>query len=924
MKICRSPIVLCVAAILLAPGRLAALHSPPPVLNPKTYASPSGVYQLTVDSSTLYGQGQGSYRLARAGKETWSKTLPFTLWEAAVTDDGIVAGYAYSNGVQGFPTEEARDKTNRADWPGFFHVVILDAAGNLRLNDRTKRTPCPYPDCDTPSPVALGMFIDSANDRFFVRLADPDLNRQQESWLVFRISDGKRFRSFEPHKLMRGADRSWRILAARPVLGSPLTLLHWYVFTPRDESDDATFTLIDLEGRVAWTLDRPAEYSFKSDMQLRWKFVDYLRGHGAVLDVSKPRQFELWFPADKARVTFEVHPDAKKKTGWSVAETARREYLGVEIPQKVAPVLEPLSLKHLGTITLRAQIATTQPIRNLATFDFDQKGRIGFIRREEVGCSLVVAQPTGEIVSEVAIRDAKDRAFAAWLESDRWVVVDAPYGVKAKAQAWIVRVGDSSPEAIPHFDCAPAKAVAGTGDGGFVVLATQHFEFTMTDELAAFDRDGKRLWSVEADSMKDSALFSPADIAVCTDGTIAVVDTIRKCVQFFSREGKSQRTIDLKKAFGKEPSYPRGIAADRDHGVIVYDGKGSPPIWRLTSDGAVVAKFNPVFKDGRELPVRSAVKRAPDGRLWTTDGDSLLRLTGDGVVDLVLGALPAPDKLGEIAGFATDHRGYFYAASSRTGVVHVFDNQGKFHHICEPLPTDFPSDLRWAEITVAGDGTVCMKSDRLSSKFVRFAADGRRLGVLGSSKWGVDHESWQFKPASQERWIGRYQELCLIDDKGKCVRTIKRRPDGNWLETVGPIGVAADGSAAVCSSSSGRRFFAAPVINLYAPNGDPVRTIPLPYDGYVHRVAYNGRTVVLSGERDVLALDSRGSSVRVLMLSPTKVAPYWEPLFSPDGKELWLREQRSLTIDRYEAPTFPDDRPVQTQPTRYPTTADPP
>ena len=99
-----------------------ASEGPPPVLNPKTYLSPSGEYRLHVDPSTMYGQGKATYRLDRGGQVAWEGARPFTLWDAGVTDDGVVAGYAYSHGWRGFPTEACRKETSEADWNGDFRV----------------------------------------------------------------------------------------------------------------------------------------------------------------------------------------------------------------------------------------------------------------------------------------------------------------------------------------------------------------------------------------------------------------------------------------------------------------------------------------------------------------------------------------------------------------------------------------------------------------------------------------------------------------------------------------------------------------------------------------------------------------------------------------------------------------------------------
>ena len=106
---------------------VAASDGPPPVLNPKTYTSPSGAYKLDVDPSNMHGQGGGTYRLTRHGEEVWSGQRALTLWECTVTDDGAAAGYAYSQGPDGGPVSKAGD-TNF----GSFHVVIRRIGRDLR------------------------------------------------------------------------------------------------------------------------------------------------------------------------------------------------------------------------------------------------------------------------------------------------------------------------------------------------------------------------------------------------------------------------------------------------------------------------------------------------------------------------------------------------------------------------------------------------------------------------------------------------------------------------------------------------------------------------------------------------------------------------------------------------------------------------
>ncbi len=98
-------------------------------LNPKTYKSPSGEYELHVDPSTIYGQGEGGYRLTHKGAEVWTKKLPFTLWDMAVTDKGISAGYAYSLGRENEPLKPLGKDQPFDSVVGQLHLVIIDPPG---------------------------------------------------------------------------------------------------------------------------------------------------------------------------------------------------------------------------------------------------------------------------------------------------------------------------------------------------------------------------------------------------------------------------------------------------------------------------------------------------------------------------------------------------------------------------------------------------------------------------------------------------------------------------------------------------------------------------------------------------------------------------------------------------------------------------
>src|SRR4051794_32349762 len=257
-------------------GRAAASEGPPPTLNPKNHASPSGKYSLFVNPSDLHGRGKASYRLTLDGREVWSAEKPYTLWEACVADDGLVAGYAYSHGWRGF--SEAGYEAGMGD----FRVVILDPRGKERLDHATKREESNFLHTP-PNPLAEGLFLDVTNDRMVVRVRDADVNRQAESWWVYGLSTGKALATFRPKELMADPEPARYVMDARPVMGTPLTLLHWWRYHwEKERKPGARFTLIGQDGKAVWSLDLPADYEAGGDDDAEGRLMTSLRSSGGI------------------------------------------------------------------------------------------------------------------------------------------------------------------------------------------------------------------------------------------------------------------------------------------------------------------------------------------------------------------------------------------------------------------------------------------------------------------------------------------------------------------------------------------------------------------------------------------------------------------------------------------------------------------
>ncbi len=847
-------VVLIAALAMASRAPTRASESAPKTLDPTTYKSPSGAFTLTVDPSDIYGRYGGAYRVTKNGKELWSATLPFTFWQASVTDTGVVAGYAHTLGQRGFG--ETRDEPR----PGDLIVAIIDPSGKIRLKQVTKRQESRYLH-SPPDPLGHGLIVDEANDWLIVRVLNEG---RDEIWWTYRLSTGAVLDKPAPHRSMPNAEPARWILDAKLIQGTPLVLLHWWRF---DFQVGARFTLVDREAKPVWSLELPSDYMVKGSEAAQDKLQDWIREHGGILRTDQAHEFDLFFAAESKRVTFAVK---QSPTGeWVVKETARAPFSIASPEDSKLAAIPKRSLKALGTLVLQAnRAADDSPVRNVRDFVFDGKGRIAFLREDDDRTSFVLVDQTGKSVREIPLKmqpkaDVSRWSGHCWVGGSRFVISLSEFGVDGKAQAWWVDAETGKVEPIPAFDCPSIERLVGATDGRFVALAILRSKYTLEKFVIGFDSQGRRQWSLKDDfnNKEPGSLFSVEGIALTTEGEIVVLENIVNTLKFFDRDGHFRRAIDLKQAWGRKPNYVAGITADVDGGFLVSDFHGSPPFVRMAHDGAVRGGFVPKHRDGRIIGTVYGTAAAADGHFWISDGHSLMRLNDAGVVERVLGESPKPAQLGRIAGITVDPQGRIYAIDSRTGSVHVFDSAGKLIHVCQTKPTDFKTEIWFPAITTNDKEDVYLGLGEqfypdFKRPYAHFSADGRRLEnvVLPAGECF-------FQPGSGVLVTLRYEDVRLIDPAGKLLRTINRRPDGNWLERPHAIALAPDGSMAILAGRSRGREVSA---NLYKANGDPIRTISLPEAvGTFPRIAYDGRRLVIAGDSGLLIFDGSARRSRV-------------------------------------------------------------
>ncbi|NCC51027.1 MAG: hypothetical protein EOM20_07395 [Spartobacteria bacterium] len=869
---------------------LLAMEGPPPILNPATYTSPSGEYSLTVDPSDLHGRGAADYRFTKHGEVLWTNCLPFTLWEAGVSDSGYVGGYAYSHGWRGFSKKAGL---------GDFRVVVLSPTGTLLREHVFQREASRFMDTP-PNPLARGLLIDPAGNRLLIRIADPEINTGIEQWWVYDLGNGKRLDTVTPESYMGDTrNQHLAVIAAAAVPSTPLILVHWWKY---DQSRaGAVFTLLNEAAKPVWTLTLDGDYSMPSDEAREDDVRRVIREKGGILGVDTNGAFHLHFVKEGLRVSYGVKQLSHDM--WEVTKITQAPYMWEEGESQTAlcPLLSP---DKVGDVVLAASSSAEDgEFGDLVAFDFDQQGDICAVR---FGCktppSLLLVSQKGEIIHELplpvgTLPEQVRMSNPANVGGKRFVVAISDRGIGGTARWFLADFSQRTIERLTNAICPDVAAVAGFPDGGFVALTTRHKKYTMTDGLFFFDGTGKQLWSKEdvGYSRKPDDLLSPEDLVACGSNTIAVLDNVRRTIQIFDTKGDIQKFIDLKTAWGRQPNYPTDIAAERDGGFLVYDFNAEHTLVRLDREGAILAESVPKFQDERTFRVIDGVKRSPQGDLWTSDGDALLRLSTNATVDLILGEEPLPSVLGAPARWWVGPNDQVYVSDGRTKSLHVFNSLGKHLGACIPMVEDLTQISHICHVSVSRDGDAFMMLGVCTQQYLRFDKKLMRIGWAGLDVDTISQE-WYFHPTNDLCWFVGYNDVFLVRDLRDIVRRISRRSDGRWLECPGQAAVAPDGALALLARSKSGET----TINTYDPAGNACSTFPVSTDPYVAMIAYDGQRVYIRQKANVRIYGADGALLGDLALEHMGLSQNCVgPFLAAKGRELWFISPDDMTIHRY-------------------------
>lgn len=880
--------------LLAALSTKAAPNRFGPTLDPMTYVSHNGAWTLHIDPSEPEGGGPGQFRVEQAGHLVWEREQPFTMWDASISDDGVVAGYAYDTGWYGWGAS--------VNGPSHLFAIVLNSDGTERSRSvcdrRRAGVVC---DMGPAYPFAVGVLTSPESNLFIVRQY-PEWNSRTETWARYRLSDGAELAPLDLPLPVVANSRYQQVVSCTLIPGSNLVLVHWYAAGTTERPPfraahrSAHLTLETLDGSRIW------ERTFKDEYEGRGEYFDHqdLQREGFIQVGAGERSFWFHSFSQRHRVRFVIETSPQDPDSLIVTEQGS-EVAGEPVQAGLVAIEDTVRMP-IGTIELKGDPpgVVRQPIHSLTGFDVSRDGSFGLVRGARNDTAVLVTDQAGAILAQRAFAEVAGKMIdIAAIGGGRWLVYAGGYDSE-KARAWVFdqNDADSAPEPLPELDVSALTGVEARPDGSFVGITGKS-----RGEVRAFDRRGKSLWTAMP--------FSVKDIALMDDGRIAVLHVVSKQISFLSSDGAElDGAIDLTKALGREPNYPAQLAADSENGLVLYDFRGEPAIYRLNADGTVRASLTPL--DQHKQQVRTLgdpqVSRA-DGALWIAARNGLLRMDESGMPDRMFGEIAEARgyPLRGVGSLAVDAQGRLYASNRQNGRVHVFDGEGNLLRVLGNEADGVRADSWSRAVTVFDDGStlvpgnIARQQGGLKDGFIEFNAEGHRTRTIPELLDDVAERRLAV-PGSRSTWAVGYKKVALVDEHEQIVREIRRRPDGSWLGTTSDSAVARDGSIAVASQpdSAGFSVRCPCYLSVYDRAGNGLATLRIPVQSTILQIAFNGQTVALTTDDQVLLMDIKSGRTRRFYL-PTAAGEedYWYLATSASGKEFLALRSNSTQILRF-------------------------
>jgi hypothetical protein len=882
-------------ALLLAAAPLGGFG--PQTIQPCNLSSASGEWTARTDPSSKRGDGPSHISVWHGAERAWEAEVPFSFWDAQLSDEGQLAGYAFTEGRMSVGAK------------GEFVVALFGPDGRALREERQALTWAKHPDFP-PNPYPLGLFLQPALDRFVLRVADEDWNRQQESWWTYRLTTGELIGKIQPKERLESPGGVVRSIDARRVPGTPLTLVQWYQSgsRSREEFEPGTrFMLLDADWKPVWTLELARDYAHADEAEAD-RLRDEAWAHGGILAADEPGRFELRHVAAQERVSYAVEADPASASGWTVRELTRSPYVPTVAKSDEWPSLE---LRKIASVPLQAgPRPAAGPVHDVLAFDFDAVGAVRLVRKESAGGYTLLTIAPDENVTEQARVDelapgAEGTRAWDWIQNERWLLTLSPFGDDVVARAWFVDAVTGSVREIEDFGVPSVGTVGRLPGGGFALHGSFIHRSAGSEVFAAFDASGHRLWKqIESgDDGSEENISSAQALGVDPDGSLLLFGSDRR-VQFFDRDGRFQRAVKLG-GLDKAAYLARFRVEPAGTWLVFQSSLKDGGRWhRFNRDGVELASFGVNDADGTPATPRGPERIDPAGGLWCTDGQALFRLDESGVLRPRFGSAPDAEVLEEPDSIQFDDSGRLAVVDRRSHSIHLFRASGERERVLHPDPGDFEQAWWLQAFASAPDGRLFVPSgnvfDRNEARFLEFAPDGRRVG------WAQPGGDLLAFRADGGRWVAKGARfsacsVTALSPAGAAEVSFARRPNGDFHLAIDAIDCRPDGSLAVLSGADDDRL----ELDLYSPAGEPLRTIDLHAAGgrYWNRLSQSERWILVSSfHTEALLVPRDGSAPSRVRVNESSRDDGCTLTLSPDGAELWCATCEPLALHRFALP----------------------
>ncbi len=863
MRIFLQILCVCFVAVLIANSWAFRL---PTYLQPKTFESSAGKYELFVDPSNLYGAGTGTYTMRSAGVILWEQELPFTLSDVIITDDGYTFGYGYTGGVE-----------SMMKFPDELILCLLDSSGAIVVNKEFERTFARYTSGTHYPWVNMMGYSDENNTAWFF-LRKNDLPREDgELILINKKGEEKRDRLMILDKINEGEGHIWKV---QQIPGAPLLVITWQTEGGSFTWENQRISVLDFDGKEHWRW-------IADDQEVRLPEVT----------VTDALQFS--FPNKGNTVTIQVTGSGDV---WSITEHSRVKLAETvnpktetNLPINAAPLKDfpAVHLKPYRTFSLDKPAAPENSVSIRQSYLFDDAGNVYTFGNEEKDRTVRIINKQGEVIASNTIPSEgfKHNWGMDWLDHENIVMLGKTEGLddyKAPVKLFRFDVATGELTQLGNHDFWGVSGIDASSNGRILVRSYKSKSINSGGQIRVFDRDGELLLRIDEDDFSERCGNCRIDDAsLLKDGRIAVLDGNPDRVEILNIEGKKESVILLEEHWGYKPNYLSAVHAGPNGGVVVVDFNGRYPTVEMDAEGNVLHKYR------KKGTIDSL------GKFWVSDGYTLKQESEGGEVLGMIGSEPTDELSGPLAQFHIDQQGRMYTIPARSGIPFVFDQNGKVIYRADvPASSIQNPETAMYNLLIPGDGSMRYRvTEKVHSRDIpqreqKYVFDAQGKQVLQEELIGgtssievtlrnVNLNTEQVMLNDDRIWTTTYHTVVLKDLEGTVLKEVKRDANNNWL--IGPRIILQSPKGDILVSNRSSSGF-----TIYSSEADIIGGFDPPNlsRSSLRNSAWDGTMVFTFVEDELWVIDAQGVTVKALKVEGTNKS--WQPHVTKHGKELWL------------------------------------